>query len=57
MNFYLKLKIRTYSTSNLPIPYPLGEEKEDNNENLVPLIAYDNFKSNIINNLKEQKDK
>ena len=57
LNFDLKFKIRTYSTSNLAIPYPLGEEKEDNTDNLVPLIAYDNFKENRINILKQQKDK
>lgn len=49
----LKLNIRTYSTSNLSTP----REKQDNTENLVPLIAYDNFKENRVNNLKEQKDK
>src|SRR5690349_15084871 len=33
------------------------QEKQDNTDNLVPLIAYDNFKENRVNILKEQKDK
>ena len=53
LNIDLKFNIRTYSTSNLPTL----KEKQDNTENLVPLIAYDNFKENRINILKEQKDK
>ena len=53
LNFDLKFKIRTYSTSNLSTP----TEKQDNTDNLVPLIAYDNFKENRVNILKEQKDK
>lgn len=57
LNFDLKFNIRTYSTSNLSTPYPLGKEKQDNTDNLVPLIAYDNFKENRVNILKEQKDK
>lgn len=57
LNFYLKFNIRTYSTSNLSTPDPSGQEKQDNTGNLVPLIAYDNFKENRVNILKEQKDK
>ena len=60
LNFDLKFNIRTYSTSNLSTPDPLVaclQEKEDNTDNLVPLIAYDNFKENRVNILKEQKDK
>ena len=62
LNFYLKLKIRTYSTSNLLVPIqPSSSEaeeiKEDNTDNLVPLIIYDNFQENRVNILKEQKDK
>ena len=57
LNIDLKFNIRTYSTSNLSTPYLLGEEKQDNTDNLVPLIAYDNFKENRVNILKEQKDK
>lgn len=62
----IKFNIRTYSTSNLSTLYPpsFGEamlrrdqEKQDNTDNLVPLIAYDNFKENRVNILKEQKDK
>ena len=53
LNIDLKFNIRTYSTSNLPTL----KEKQDNTENLVPLIAYDNFKENRVNILKEQKDK
>ena len=53
MNIDLKFNIRTYSTSNLPTL----KEKQDNTENLVPLIAYDNFKENRVNIFKEQKDK
>jgi group I intron endonuclease len=62
LNFNLKLKIRTYSTSNLSVPTEsscseAGGIKEDNTDNLVPLIIYDNFKENRVNILKEQKDK
>jgi group I intron endonuclease len=67
LNFDLKLKICTYSTdakqprrllevaagANLSAPI----QKEDNTENLVPLIIYDNFEENRVNILKEQKDK
>lgn len=53
LNIDLKFNIRTYSTSNLPTL----KEKQDNTENLVPLIAYDNFKENRVNIFKEQKDK
>jgi len=49
----IKFNIRTYSTSNLSTL----TEKQDNTDNLVPLIAYDNFKENRVNILKEQKDK
>lgn len=56
---YIKFNIRTYSTSNLSTLYPPAgdQEKQDNTDNLVPLIAYDNFKENRVNILKEQKDK
>lgn len=56
-NFDLKFSIRTYSTSNLSTPPASPEEKHDNTDNLVPLIAYDNFKENRVDILKEQKDK
>lgn len=61
-NLNLKFKIRTYSTSNLSVPRQsfcceaVGIN-EDNTDNLVPLIIYDNFKENRVNILKEQKDK
>ena len=59
LNFDLKFNIRTYSTSNLSTLYPpvRDQEKQDNTDNLVPLIVYDNFKENRVNILKEQKDK
>jgi group I intron endonuclease len=68
LNIDLKFNIRTYSTSNLSTLYPssplsplgmrgVSEEKQDNTDNLVPLTAYDNFKENRVNILKEQKDK
>ena len=44
-----KLIIRTYSTSNF--------KKEDNTNNLDPLIVYDNFKEDKAKIFKEQKDK
>lgn len=55
LNIDLKFNIRTYSTSNLSTP--ASPEKQDNTDNLVPLISYDNFKENRVNILKEQKDK
>ncbi len=48
-NLNFKLTLRTYSTSNL--------KKEDNTNNLDPIIVYDNFKEDKANILKEQKDK
>lgn len=56
LNLNLKFNIRTYSTSNLSTP-SLCQDKQDNTDNLVPLIAYDNFKEDRVNILKEQKDK
>ena len=70
-HFDLKFNIRTYSTANLAAPLSAGEGikapeavrrlrpavLEDNTDNLVPLIIYDNFKENRVNILKEQKDK
>jgi len=53
LNFDLKFKIRTYSTSNLLTL----SQKDDNTDNLVPLTVYDNFKEDRVNILKEQKDK
>lgn len=48
-NLDLKIKIRIYSTSNV--------KKQDNIKDLNPLIAYDSFKEDRVNILKEQKDK
>ena len=56
-HFDLKFNIRTYSTANLAASSESGGIKEDNTDNLVPLIIYDNFKENRVNILKEQKDK
>nr|YP_010743673.1 hypothetical protein QAZ32_mgp20 [Diaporthe sojae]WET30419.1 hypothetical protein [Diaporthe sojae] len=56
LNFNLKFNIRTYCTSNLSTS-SLCQDKQDNTDNLVPLIAYDNFKEDRVNILKEQKDK
>lgn len=53
----LKFNIRTYSTSNSSTLYSSAKGKQDNTDNLLPLIAYDNFKENRVNVLKEQKDK